>query len=288
MAVIVLTERSIAHLDRAVTRLADQEFVRLKHRQSPSGVRNRVFGSLDSLRGLGGGKPPDYSDPWVALLYFTWYFPGHVQLASCIADSLLESRQNKDRSLWIVDYGCGNLATLFGVSLACSRRDRPPSRIAVLAIDPSDSMRRLGERLWQDGALADDRISYASRSEDFVERLWNQPTYTTETWFIAMHAIYEENKERLRAVVEEFRNKYSPSEMILTCNKMNEAIARNVVPDAEPLRPLAHQPLPLPRITAWRTSLSDGLGDHPSSYLLKRTVDSGVQSPLVLRRRRAK
>lgn len=282
----MLTKKNAALFDRALERLADHEFAVLRRGRPVAALREQVYRALDSLGGLASGKPPDYDDRWVALLYATWYLPGQVALASAIADKLFDARRHKNRALWIVDYGCGNLAMLFGVSLARGRRHRTRPPIGLLGIDPSRAMRRLGERLWDDGGeLRDRRTHIASRPEDFVEGLEDQPTYATETWFIAMHAVYENNRDRLPEVLERFSKKYSPRETIVTCHQMHENLARRALPGAAPLALDAGKPLPFPRITAWRKSLGERLGDHPMSDFLRRDVDSGVRGPLVLRRR---
>ncbi len=283
----MLTKRCADRLDQALVRVAQQEFDRLSRGHSQPELRKRVSEGLGSLGGLAFGTPADYDDPWVALLYLTWYFPRQVRLAADISASMFDSRRDGSQPLWILDYGCGTLATLFGLSLARDRRaDRPP--IGVLAIDPSEQMRRLGLVVWRTSPeLVDNRILCAPRKEDFMKRLWSQPTYSTETWFIAMHAIYEENQERLSSIVDEFQQKYSPTEMVLTCNSQHEKRARKALPGATSLSMRDRRVHVLPRITKWRKDLGDQLKATPRDYL-ERTVDTAVRSPVILRRRGAK
>ena len=86
-------------------------------------------------------RKPDYDDPWVALLYLTWYQPSQVNLAYTLSRRILGATNPfLSGSLQIVDYGCGALAMLFGLALAAAethQKDRPHPKITVDLIDES-------------------------------------------------------------------------------------------------------------------------------------------------------
>ena len=105
-------------IDGAITKVAETESQRLSAGMGEDALTNKVHATLDSFRGLRRGIPPDYSDPWVALFYLTWFQPGQIQLAHDLIDRMKQKRESRRLKR------CGS----FALYRAAARDPRPRPR----------------------------------------------------------------------------------------------------------------------------------------------------------------
>ena len=144
-------------LDSSIAHVASTEFDRLSTEAGDGQtVAKKIHEALRSLQNLRDfqdkNRKPNYDDPWVALLYLTWYQPAQVNLAYTLGRKILEdTRPFLSGSLQVVDFGCGTLAMLFGLALSAAethRKDHAHPQISIDLIDQSNDMRRIGLNMW--------------------------------------------------------------------------------------------------------------------------------------------
>jgi len=146
-------------LDRAITRVADDQYKRLSNKISLNGLNRRVHQYLNFLSGLQQGNPPNYNDPWIALFYLTWYQPKQIHLAHSLIEEQKTIRNtnslliDNSQSLHVIDFGCGALAMKFAVAWAVAEAIEHGEQISSVTVDSYDanlSMIQLGISLWDE------------------------------------------------------------------------------------------------------------------------------------------
>ena len=162
-------------LDAAIHRVAVAEFESLRAGLSQDQVRVEIERSLTSSRDLKEGSIPEYNR-WDALLYATWFQPGHANLAYSVASWLLRGSAgvgqaaSRSRRLQVVDFGCGALAMQFGAVLAAANATSDAADIESIAVHSMDSgapMLAIGCDIWREftrAAAADPRLSDLART----------------------------------------------------------------------------------------------------------------------------
>lgn len=236
-------EREVGHieesLDRAIAKTADAEFKRLQKGLNSQEVAGNIHTALLELGKLSGPGPemPDYSNKWVPLLYTTWYQPRQVNLVySLIRKVMIQQEgsltQNTDGSLYIVDFGCGALATKVGLTLAVAyalKKGQNISRVEVYGIDGSQPMIDMGERLWEEwGEEVTDanlRNAYnlvssenAALPRDAAGWASNRIPEDGDHWLVALHVSYPANATKVRGYLKEIDAQIKPNVGIVTSN----------------------------------------------------------------------
>ena len=145
-------------LDTVSVKVAEAELERLRRDLADEQVVTKVRHALTELEKLQHSECPDYNDPWVALCYLTWFHPGHIRLSRHLFNQLAEGKgsapldQEQGRQLHVVDFGCGTLATLFGLTWCIAEALEAGSTVypvRVSCFDTSAPMLDLGVKLWQ-------------------------------------------------------------------------------------------------------------------------------------------
>lgn len=168
-------DRNIARVvDLTISEVGRAEFDRLSTGLDVDEIRNKISYALNQLDRLSGNPKfvvgpggqmnplpsmPDYlsddptNDQWLALFYMLWYQPRQVLLAYHAFSSLLAPGSGSrphgyDRPIEVLDYGCGTLAGLFGLTISLGEhRDQSPT-FRVFNHDTSKAMIALGRKLW--------------------------------------------------------------------------------------------------------------------------------------------
>ena len=276
-------------IDGAITKVAETEFQRLSAGMGEDALTNKVHATLGSFRGLRRGIPPDYSDPWVALFYLTWFQPGQIQLAHNLIDRMKQKRGSRrligrhHGKLQVLDIGCGALATLFPAAWAAADTlDDGLSipQIPIYSYDESQAMIELGQGVWQrlKSEIANDSrltrlettfeaISFEgtndlSRLKEILHQ--NEGNPRCERWMSAFHIVYEKNVEDLEGILDSLAEKTNPDIGLLTCH--DDSASGRRLDQVSPFRDETHFSLevnitspidsPLPAISLWRRELN--------------------------------
>ena len=143
-------------LSNAIIEVAQNELDCLSVGLTSSEKAHQIGNALTELEKLSRGTGiPDYSNPWVALFYVTWYQPRQINIAYSMLKSYLDLNRMNDRDkLFIVDFGCGALAMQFGTALAFSdateHGNPTPNEISILSLDSSNEMIDIGCKIWEE------------------------------------------------------------------------------------------------------------------------------------------
>ncbi len=288
------TDRARHALDKAIAKVAEDEYGRLSAGLTPEECAQQVEDALQALSGLASGERPEYTE-WEALMYLTWYQPRQVHLVY----SVLPRPFPPDGQLRVVDLGCGAWAVQLAIAILAAEA---PSvkEISVRGIDPSLAMRRLGWKLW--AAFLDeakesglDRLvqvttamSRSSGSSDY--QTWVASAERREdgsenglSWLTAVHAVYQDNWSELKQVYRDVHRRVAPSVELVTTSRRTkkEDLVRVLVS-----QPCGGTLASVPAVacwkgsavntTNWRRALKVALGSsHP---FLKNEVEWDRQS----------
>jgi hypothetical protein len=251
-------------LDQAINMVAIREYGRLRAGLSDNHIRDEVERSLASFRDLKEGTIPEYNS-WDALLYATWFQPGHVNLAYAVAALALEGAGEtvngfaRKLRLQVVDFGCGALAMQFGVALAAAGalgRGQQIDRIGVQSMDSSGAMIAIGRDIWRQFVrmvAADPRLEHLSRACDVITSdtytisagvpPWSQPSIQpdagAERWLTAMHAVYDETSQTVRDALSGFAVALRANATVLTSHLDKATLLEYVMPFGDYSRHLA-------------------------------------------------
>ena len=143
-------------LDRAIAKTAYAEFTRLQKGLNSEEVAGNIHTALVELSKLRSLEMPDYCNQWVPIFYTTWYQPSQVNLAYSLIREVMGRQEgsltrNADGNLYVVDFGCGALATQIGLTLAVAyalKKGQNINRVEVYGLDSSQPMIDMGGRLW--------------------------------------------------------------------------------------------------------------------------------------------
>ncbi len=269
-------------LDLALTDVAESEFNRLSRGLNASSLVAKIHGSLEALRKLREGQPPDYRDPWVALLYLTWYQAGQIQLAYSQIKSLCNCRPTNgltvdhNTPLRIVDFGCGTRAMQFALAWVAAENMEAGHSIPVIYIyghDSSTEMVSLGDLVWRRfNTELGNREEFnhlgnflgAIRPRSDLNDLLSGPGGRGERWFGAMHVVYESNTSAIRAGLARFLRDFDPDVAFVSSHSDQGSKSRlvSICPYGEDkygsfsTEFRSEITLDLPRITAWRRQLN--------------------------------
>lgn len=268
-----------AKLDAAIAAVADREYQRLSERWPRSECATRVKAALRSLTNLSVGDSPDYNDEWVALLYLTWHQPRQIHLAYT---ALRENLEEPPEKLLLFDVGCGAHATQFALAAAfMDEWTEYKGQIAVVGLDPSGPMRRLGDRLWNELLQATAGIDhelcerFSALMSAMCCRSFNDYEHYAGTdeakltfsscWLTSFHAVYGSTLPSLTGQLRDLRRDFRPELEIISCkdSKAERHRKKLLGPGAVVVtRPEAKWPGELSRTMAWRSGLAGELGDH--------------------------
>ena len=293
-------------LDRAITKVADRQFLKLSSWMPRLGWSNRIRPALDSLGQLQRGNPPNYEDPWIVLFYLTWYQPGQIQLARLMVEGLKQARGNESllangcRSLHVVDFGCGALAMQFAVAWAVAdalERQEPISCVKVDSYDANPAMFDLGKILWEqfkEEVKYDPRLRQLSKSAEMIEARCNKPESLfpykilaeEERWLSAIHAVYSSNVEEVKGDLAKICYIAKPNVGFLSGHNHNQqyGLLQQASPFSSPQYKQWRLGLVpqfenfLPKITQWRRSLNTRM--IPGHIFLSNEVTWGFPSAL--------
>ena len=236
-------------IDRALRNVAEAEFQRLSAGVGQDELTQRVHRALESLRKLQQGVSAEYDDPWVALLYLTWYQPGHIRLAHHLFEMMKKMRGSRIltgshyRNVHIVDFGCGALAMKFAVAMAVAdtlEEGHQIQPITVYSYDKSQAMVKVGQKLWDFCKVEwgnDPRfktlatsVKAISGNETHIRSELDQMVQTVdhnhERWLGAFHIAYKDNVEELNAMLASLVEKTDPDVGFLTCHDNPDSVDR--------------------------------------------------------------
>lgn len=267
-------------LDRAIAKTADAEFKRLREGLSPEAIAGNIHTALVELRKLSGPEPemPDYSKEWVPLLYTTWYQPRQANLAYSLIRKVMSRHEgsltrNTDGNLYVVDFGCGALATQISLTLAVAyalNKGQNINRVEVYGLDSSQPMIDMGERLWEGWGEeiidANLRNAYnlvssenAALPRDAASWISNRIPEDGDHWLVALHVSYSENATEVKGCLEQIDGQLKTNVGIVTSNS-DHSVRR-----IWPFSPVGRRPMyapDLPKLrrecgetTKWRRSL---------------------------------
>lgn len=262
-------DRSIARIiDSAIAEVGRAEFNRLSDGLDVVQVRDKISYALNQLDRLNRNPKyvmepdntmypissmPDYAtddptnDQWLALFYMLWYQPRQVLLARDVFSSLLAPRTEpwllmSDRPIEVLDYGCGTLAGLFGLTIAAYEspyQGQTATSVKVFNHDSSHAMIALGRKLWSQfksevhaydalnplgDTIEEARLSF-NDTEFTVPSSWqwstDQHTQIANRIVSGLNCVYEENKDTVSADLASLLRSVNPNAFVLTGKNAN-------------------------------------------------------------------
>ncbi len=177
----------------------------------------KIDRAFRQLKKLASGEEPDNYDALTALLYLSWYQFGHVRLVDQIFHHLSKTIRipNNCETLNIIDLGCGALATQIGFAKFISGYPQQKFRkVHFHNIDKSEKMKQAGERLWNKWTSSWE--SPMPFEFDFYGEKPSIDPLPGPTILIAMHAIYDRNKDVIREAVKEIKERHEPITAVMT------------------------------------------------------------------------
>lgn len=262
----------------AIAKVAEDEYRRLSTGKSPEECLNHVKQALKSLGELQNpsGDVPKYNE-WDALFYLTWYQPRQINLALAIVHDFFS-----DNSLHVIDVGCGALAVQIAAAVATAEKRSWGSKIniTVQGIDPSEPMRNIGKKLWKEfcsivdknprllylsqvcNAMTDSCDSHNSKDAYYcsADAHIGSGASSAECWLMAVHAVYDSNKDSLRDILADIRRKSAPMLEVVTSHSKKRDLAEFVAGGGfKEWKVRSKGSGVLPKTTLWRRRLSNGL-----------------------------
>lgn len=252
--------------------------------------------ALKELEKLHGKQSPDYSNPWVCLLYTTWYQPRQVNLAYWIARQLAPRVSGLTEPLEVVDFGSGTGALSIGLAAAFAdlRGSIQPPGVTMWCIDTKAMYKSGGmcwttfRRLLEGRATSPHRVPFRfeHRESAFDEdgNLVIDIDSKRSRWMVANHVLYAEGIEDVQWDLLALQLRLNPDtvcvsgptykrEMIeISFPRMPETFT---VTDIQPSLP---QTGTLPGITNWRKQLNQQRLRRPHGDL-NRSVTWAPRSP---------
>ena len=245
-------------LDCVLAKVIREKYDKLKDGLSYREVDKRVDRARKSLDSLKQGGMPNYHDDWVALLYLIRYQPRQVNLVYAALNR--SAPRSGSAPLCLIDIGCGAWAVPIAVTILAAEnhpafRER---RFIYHGIEPSKSMYELGQDLWLEFGIAVEerqliRIadvfnkmttgdsfspSHFPTLDDYrndVMQLSNTTeTPIHETWLLAVHALYKDSKDHIKAFLHAYRKRNREClqyEMITSDEKKQSMVEDLVVPE---------------------------------------------------------
>ena len=220
-------------LDASIAYVAAKQLARLSVDLSPKQTAEAIHRSLRSLARLQCRSMPSY-DAWDALFYSVWYQPSQINLAYTLARKMPKDGNpflSGGGSIQVVDFGCGSLATQFGLALAASdtRRRQPPS-ISVISEDSSEPMVRIGRKIW------DRFVKEIANKKKYPElnilrkvcaamKTDDQGSRAATSWLTALHVAYEENAVEVREELDCRVKSGKPDLILVTTHPQNSQAA---------------------------------------------------------------
>ena len=273
----------LAAIDRAIKTVASEEFQRLKAEIGRDEVPQKVNDTLDSFEKLQKGIPPNYSDPWTALFYLTWYQPGQISLAHSLIGCLNGVRgsnalvEGDNHSLHVMDFGCGALAMQFAVAWAAAKafeNEEIVKSIRIYSCDTAQPMIDIGKKLWAEfkRELQCDR-RLVSFFDAVIEPRYGTPASVAfaksvtndERWLSALHTVYSNNLNETKQSLSTIAAKFNPDVGLMSCHAdgHSQLLLDQASPFATPEYRYSRgsiDPLVmgcLPRITRWRRAIKE-------------------------------
>ena len=232
-------------LDKAITKVVCDEFNRISKNLSDVETAQKVEYALDQLSKLQRGVMPKY-DEWIAPFYVSWYQPPQINLAySMIMDMVTETYDGvlaPTGKLYVYDFGCGALATQFGVALAAAdalRNGQKLDSVYIASSDTSEAMIGIGVKVWEQfksEVRREPRLSHLSQACDLIEaQIINgcpaRKSSADETcWLSAIHAVYGTNEDDVRKRLSELGKWASPNVVFLTTHYKENALLYRASP----------------------------------------------------------
>lgn len=212
-------------LDISLATVAEQRFNNLTERMTSQYVAQQVLRSLRSFEDLQKGIMPKYNI-WDSVFYSLWYQPGHINLAYTLVKKV-PRRYNPlvsgSGSLFVRDFGCGELAMQFGVALAALdsfEEHGTVPEIIVFSEDNSPHMISLGNRTWSAFLREISGEGYPDLAPLYRIcrniRIVDQFHSSDSTWLSALHVAYEENRPEVHKELGERVNAMQPDVVIVT------------------------------------------------------------------------
>lgn len=220
-------------LDVAISRVAKDRIAGLRHAMESADIARS---SCSLYRELGDLKLPRYGK-WDALSYLVWYHPSQINLVYTILTQKIPKEKNPflkgDCCLEVTDFGCGQLATAFGVSLAAAdvvKDHHTIPQIKILRDDNSDDMKALGWEIWREfiNQIASreryPKLDHLRMVRDEMMKLWdkqleNQGKGSVIRWLTAIHVAYEENAHDVKKQLDDRVSELDPELILVTSHR---------------------------------------------------------------------
>ncbi|MYD35749.1 MAG: hypothetical protein F4X20_01820 [Dehalococcoidia bacterium] len=218
----MVVEEVTKALDEAISKTARHWFEEHKSTVGDSRAAAGLIHGYQEIRKLVTGGMPVY-----------WYQAPHINMAYTTALQLLEQSAldcSTDRPLHTYDFGCGALATQFGLSLAVTERVGSTTDsvdISIKSVDESVVMEAIGWRVWHEFRLEiGNKAKYPHLDvlRQVCESLvFNRSVqYTGETWVTAHHVVYQENHADVTKQLSELTRELNPQYVLMTTRSRKE------------------------------------------------------------------
>lgn len=221
-------------IDRAIAKVAEQEFRRLRKGLSNKEVVRNVCRALEEVAKTKNCRTPNYDCEWVALFYLTWFQARQINLVYSLLDQM---RTELPRDLRVVDLGCGTLGVQFALAAFAATRDQAGTRISLTGLDTSRPMIAIGVEFWDcfrdivrkeahrspldrvtttmPTIMATDPAIGFTVSRAFWPE-WDRGPVTDHTfWLTSIHSAYHLQQDLLREITDWLK----PRGILLTAHK---------------------------------------------------------------------
>ena len=187
-------------LDRAIAKVAEEEYGRLAEGMSLRDQTASVDKALSSLMELQKGHEPDYNSEWVSLFYLTWFQPRQVHLAyAALCQHIAEQRSPSH----VIDYGCGAWAVQFALAILLAEKQELQGShffgtCLSITLESMEGSYSCHASLGEAGA----HLQLAGKAP--------------ACWLTAVHSIYETNETDLKEVFDRICEEQAPALAVVT------------------------------------------------------------------------
>ena len=269
-------------LDAAMARVAAERFAELVRNDGPRRAAEEVIEAYDQIKVLSGLNAPLIND-YFSLFYMLWFQPQNSKaayMAALKAPEDINPLRTSSNGLYVHDFGCGTMTTLFGTAFAAA--DSPEwnsdsQELSVYSEDESRPMEILGWRLWNAFCQEISReTSYPSLGE--LRKVCDALTFSRQTqgggtvWLTAHNIAYANHVQPIKTELDGRVSALSPDAVIVSARQykatyMYEPPSGSLSGKTE-LKGIG-QILPgnFPKVGAFRQAVVDFLRSHAQDKL---------------------
>ncbi len=212
-------------LDAAMARVARASFRELRSRNRPRDVAIRTLDAFIQLKQLSSKTAPKI-DEYFALFDMLWYQPMNTLHAWSAARDIpkgINPLAREGGKLYVYDFACGTLATLFGTLLARGSSQVPEDvALTIYSQDENEHMELIGWQLFDAFCVESLKYSQLNAVREACDSVQFNPPPTPSdamVWVTAHHAAYENKTPHIRRKLSELISHIKPSGIVVSARE---------------------------------------------------------------------